>query len=148
MKSKGKLPLLFIALANTALAANAPIQRVDAVNMLGISNGSATSVVVSFYNGVSTPCYTKTLAYLGAITVLSGVGQACVSPITSVNVTPVAGSFGATYETPVTPTSISNTQYSTQITISQNTPPVYDPSNGSLLLSGTLQVTTVTNWAE
>jgi hypothetical protein len=148
MKSKGKFSLALIALTNTALAANAPIQRVDVVNMLGVAGGSATSVVVSFYNGVSTPCYTKTLAYLGAITVWAGVGQVCVSPITSVNVTPVVGSSGAIYETPASPTNISGTQYSTQITISQNTSPVFDPTNGSLLLPGTIQAVTVTNLAE
>jgi hypothetical protein len=140
--------LALIVSAKFATAANAPIQRIDVVNMLGDLGGSATSVVVSFSNGVSTPCFTKTLPYLGAITVWAGTGQVCVTPVTSIMVTPVAGATGAIYDTNPVPTNLTGTQYSTQITISQNTAPIFDPNNGSLLIAGTVQATAVTNWTK
>lgn len=138
MKSKWIIMWVLLILNQVAAAANAPIQRVEVVNMLG-SGAAATAVVVSFNNGVSTPCLTKTLAYLGDITVWAGTGQACVTPITSVTIAPIAGTAGVIYDTPMMPTLISNTLYSTQIKISEHAAPVFDPTSGSLLTSGTLQ---------
>jgi hypothetical protein len=144
MNSRWIIMWVSVILSHVVAAANAPIQRVDVANMLG-SGGSVTAVVVSFSNGVSTPCFTKTLAYLGEITVWAGTGQVCVTPITSVTISPVAGSGGAMYDTPVAPISVSNTLYSTQIKISENTPPIFDSSNGSLLMAGTLQAVVFNN---
>lgn len=144
MKNKGMMLGALLTLASSTQAANAPIQRVDVVNLLG-TGALISSVVVSFSNGVSTPCVTKTLPYLGAITVWAGTGQTCVTPISTITVTPVTGTAGALYEAIPIMTSISTTMYSSQLTISQSTSPMFDPSNGSLLISGTAQATVVSN---
>lgn len=144
MKNKWIIMWVSVIFNQVVAAANAPIQRVDVVNMLG-SGAAATAVVVSFNNGVATPCFTKTLAYLGDITVWAGTGQACVTPISSVTIAPVAGTAGAIYDTPMMPTLISNTLYSTQIKISEHAAPVFDPTNGSLLMTGTLQAVVFNN---
>lgn len=138
MKNKWVIQSVLAMLVNCVWAANAPIQRIDVVNMLG-SGGSVSSVVVSFSTGVATPCVTKTLPYLGAMTVWAGTGQACTTPITSVIITPVVVSGNAIYGTTPVLTSVNNTLYSTLITINQATAPAFDPSNGALLIPGTLQ---------
>jgi hypothetical protein len=146
-KSKWILLLILATGSRVLVAANAPIQRIDVANLLG-SGGSATSVVVSFSNGVSTPCYTKTLPYSGALTLWVGVGQVCVTPVTTVTIAPVTRVGGSIYETPSVPTNLTGTLYSSQISIYENTPPQFDPTNGSLLIAGTIQATVVSNLKE
>ena len=111
------------------------------VNLLSNNGGiTSTAVVVAFENGGSAPCFTTTLAFQGAITVWAGIGQACVTTVTSITITPVAGLGGMIYEPPNDLT-INGLLYSTQIVISQNTAPVFDVSNGSLISSGTVLAT-------
>jgi hypothetical protein len=148
MKGKLIINILLGLVSTPLLAANAPIQRVDLVNMLGAGGATPTSILVTFNTDTGTlPCVSKTLAYQDAITVWAGIGQACITPVTSITVTPVAGSNGVSiYDTPIAPTYLSSSFYSTQITISQNTAPVFDSGNGSLISTGTLQVTTTSHW--
>lgn len=141
---------LFALVVSTQLfaAANAPIQRVDVVNLLGAIGGATpTSVVVAFKNDLGVSCLTTTLPYQGAISVLAGKGQTCGSVVTSLSVTPMDGSMGAVYETPISPTPISSSLYSTQAIISQYSAPSFDPNSGELVSPGTLQVGTVSHLA-
>ena len=128
---------------------NAPIQRVDVVNLLWNSaaggNGGLTNttVTVAFNNGGVKPCFTTTLPFQGAITVLAGIGQACVAPVNDIAITPLAGPIGLVYQAPADAT-ITTTYYSTQIVIGQFTAPVFDPTNATLLSPGTV-LATITN---
>lgn len=140
----GKWNILFVLAVSVKLyAANAPIQRIDVVNLLGVGGATPTSVAISFSNGVSTPCFSTTLPYLGALTVWVGVGQACTSAITAVTVIPTGANL--VYSAPTNPNPINGAQYLTQIAISQNTAPVFDPNTGSLLTLGTTQVNAISN---
>lgn len=150
MKRKWLIILALLAPITSVnlFAANAPIQRIDVVNILGNSSGGVTEtpVVLSFDNGGSAPCFTTTLAFQGATTLWAGIGQSCVSAVTSLTVTPIAGSgSGTVYVAPPIST-INNTFYSAQITIAQNTPPQFDPSDGSITTAGTVLVTTVSHF--
>ena len=140
--------VLFAFFMSTQLcaAANAPIQRIDVVNILGTAGSSQTDVAVNFYNdGVSTPCYTAKLPFNGAATILVGVGYNCASLVSSLSITPKSGPTGTVsiYEAPIIPTYISTTNYLNQVTVSENTPPLFDPGNGGLLASGTIQANVV-----
>lgn len=133
--------LVAIFIATDLYAANAPIQRIDIANLLSNGGGiSSTAVSLEFTNGGSTPCFTTTLPYQGVITVWAGMGQACTTAITNLTITPLAGDFGVIYNPP-NPLTISNSPYLTQITISQNTAPTFDPTNGTLLSTGTVATT-------
>lgn len=129
--------------------ANAPIQRIDVVNLLSNGGGvTQTSVVVAFGNEGALPCFSTTLAFQGAITVWAGTGQSCVSPITNVTVTPLAASSDVpvVYEPPP-PITVNATLYSTQILINQNTSPIFDTTNGTLITTGTVLTTTLSQLA-
>jgi hypothetical protein len=151
MKKWMIITVLFSFFASINLfAANTPIQRIDVVNLLwnsaiGGSGGvTPTSVQVVFQNSNPKPCLTTTLPFQGAITVWAGIGQTCVTPVTSVTITPVASvsSPVPVYVAPANPTtSISSTYYSTQIMVSQNIAPIFDPNAGALLSVGVFQVT-------
>lgn len=123
---------------------NAPIQRIDVVNLL--SNGGSvitqTPVVITFTSGGASSCFSTTLAYQGAITVLAGAGQPCVTAITNIIITPIANplGFALAYDDQSAPSSDINTSfYSTQMLVNQKTPPVFDPGNGALLVPGSVQ---------
>lgn len=127
-------------------AANAPIQRLDIVNLLwndvaAIPGITDTAVQISFYNGESVPCLTTTLAFQAAMTLWVGIGQTCVKPIHEITVTPVANPE-VIYDPAVTST-ISSGYYATQVTVSQNSPPVFDPTNGAVLAAGSLKTTLI-----
>jgi len=140
------------ALSTIAVAADnhvaGTLQRIDVVNMLwnphstGAAPGlSPTSVVVAFANGGAKPCFTTTLAFEGATTVLSGPGQACVAAVTSVTITPVTGPAGQVFATPSGPTNIDGSYYATQMIITDSTDPVFDSTNGAVKTAGVLSVT-------
>lgn len=149
MKKKwtGFQAVLAILLAGDLFAmANAPIQRIDVANLLssggsGAGDATLTAVDVAFDNGGTTPCYTTRLAFQGDITVFAGADEACIAPVRSVIITPVAGPIGLVYEAPAVPTVISEGVYVTQLIISQDTPPTFDASNGALLISGRAKAT-------
>ncbi|MDR3502151.1 MAG: hypothetical protein P4L79_06160 [Legionella sp.] len=140
MKRKGILihTLLGLVVSTGLFAGNAPIQRIDVVNLLGANGSVPTSVTLSFENGPTTPCFTATLPYQGRITVWAGVGQACIAPITNIVVTPVIGPHGTVYTEP-SPVGVSTNYYLNQLTVSENVPPTYDPTNGALVMPGTAQ---------
>lgn len=149
MKKKGIVFSLIVAVfSSTQLiaAGNAPIQRIDVTNQL--SNGSTgptlTPVLLSFDNDNSVPCFTTTLAYNAQTTIYAGKDQACVKAITSVTFTPLAGTSAySTYDAPTDPIYIASGFYLAQMTISQNTVPLFDPLNGVLISTGTMKVTTL-----
>lgn len=128
-----------LSMSINLFAANAPIQRIDVVNLLGAGGSVPTSVTVAFENGVATPCFTTTLPYQGTITVWAGAGQTCGLPIINVVVTPASGAGGTVYSSP-NPVAVSSNYYLTQLAISQNTAPIFDPNNGALLMAGTTQI--------
>lgn len=141
---------LLLVIASTKLFATpgAPIQRIDLANILSNAGGiTETSVLASFTeNNATTPCYQTTLAFNQVMTVWVGANQSCTMPITSLSITPVADANGnaPVYLAPdVYP--IASTYFSTQITISQNTAPTFDPSNGSVLSFGTVNLSAVVN---
>jgi hypothetical protein len=138
-------PHLFASYQNQDTV-TAPIQRIDIVNLLWNENAtnavpglSPTSVLVAFNNGSTKPCFTTTLAFQGAATVLAGSGQACVAAVTSVTITPVAGPAGTVYAAPAD-TSINGAYYATQMIINDKTDPVFDSTNGAVKTQGTVQV--------
>ncbi|KTC79110.1 hypothetical protein [Legionella cherrii] len=144
------LSLLTQIFSTNLQAANAPIQQIDIANLLannvgGSGGATETAVNVAFLNGGALPCYTTTLAYQAATSIRAGIGQTCQAPITSITLTPIANSngLGTIYETPLYPVMVDSRYYSTQITISQNTAPTFDPNNGNILLLGTIQTTVV-----
>jgi hypothetical protein len=104
-------------------------------------------VLVSFVSGTSTfPCYSTELAFQNILTVWAGIGQKCTTAITSVTITPIAepGGIGVVYQTPNTFV-VNGSFYSTQITINQGTAPVFDPINGAIISTGTVNVTSINN---
>ncbi|CAM3083314.1 Uncharacterised protein [Legionella steigerwaltii] len=137
------LLLLTQIFSTTLHAANAPIQQIDIANLLGSGGATETAVLVAFSNGDSLPCYTTTIAYQAVTSIWAGIGQTCQAPITSITLTPIANGLGTVYETPLYPVTVDSSYYSTQIIISQNTAPTFDPNNGNILSPGTLQTTTV-----
>lgn len=141
--------LTITAIPQLFARANAPIQRIDVVNLLSNGGGvTQTSVVVAFANEGSLPCFTATLAFRGTITVWAGTGQACVNPITDVTITPIAASseVPVVYEPPPL-VSINATLYSTQLLINQNTAPIFDTTNGTLIATGTILTTALSHVA-
>ncbi|MFJ1267672.1 hypothetical protein ACD661_03755 [Legionella lytica] len=138
MKRKGILTLLGLVVSTALFAGNAPIQRIEVVNLLGANGSVPTAVTISFENGPATPCFTATLPYQGRITVWAGVGMACIAPITSILINPVVGSKGPVYSSP-SPVGVSSNYYLSQLTVSENAPPKYDPTNGDLVMPGTAQ---------
>lgn len=137
-----------IASTNLFALANAPIQRVDVVNQLwnnlaggdgGLTN---TAVILTFNNGGLSPCFTTTLAFQASITVLAGIGQACVSPVTDITITPLETAIGLVYQMPPDITLYAQ-YYSSQILISQLSPPVFDPANATILAPGSTFTTTI-----
>lgn len=148
-------PLMLMTIASpTGFALNnAPIQRIDIVNnlwnsALGGSGGQTqTSVKIELDNGSPSPCFTKILPFQGDITVYAGIGQSCINKVVAITVTPYLGpgTLTPSYDVPAGPSAINNTQYLTQIVISQNSAPVYDAINGSLIMKGTVLTTIVSN---
>lgn len=133
--------LVLAASGSLFAAGNAPVQRIDVVNLLssgGTSPGDSTltAVEVSFDNGGAEPCMTATLAFQGEITVYAGADEECVAPISLVTVTPIAGPLGLVYQAPAAPTVISRGYYATQMVVNQSSPPVFDSANGALLTPG------------
>lgn len=150
-KNKVNYTALFLLSISTNLfaLANAPIQRIDVVNLLwnntaggdgGLTN---TSVTVAFNNGGVKPCFTTTLPFQGAITVSAGIGQACVAPINDIAITPLAGPIGLVYQAPAS-AAITTSYYSTQLVIEQFTAPIFDPTNATLLSPGSV-IATIAN---
>lgn len=143
------VPLL-LASANLNATANSPVQRIDVANLLWNNviggNGGSTKVAViaDFANGGSIPCFSTTLASQGSITVWAGQGQPCTTAITSVTITPLdsPSGLGTVYQAPPD-TPINTSLYSTQLSVIQNTAPVFDPENGALISPGTSTTTTV-----
>lgn len=139
----------FFVSTNLFATANAPIQRIDVVNMLWNSAGGGsggltpTPVTIAFQNGGARPCFTTTLRFLGTATVWVGIGQPCVTAVTSAVITP--SGTNPVYSAPEAPTVINGTLYSTQITISQALAPTFDPDSGLLLTEGTAMATTVSH---
>src|SRR5438445_5608750 len=139
--------VLLAVLASTQVYAVTKIQRIDVVNLLWNQNGTSgipgltpTSVVVAFNNGGAKPCYTNTLSFQGATTVLAGTGQVCIAAVTSISVTPVAGPAGTVYAAPSN-FAITGSYFATQIIINQLTAPTFDSTNGSVVTQGTVQAT-------
>lgn len=138
--------LAFIASGNLFALANEPIQRIDVVNTLGTPGSvTPTPVSIAVSNGGSAPCFTTTLHFHKATTILVGVGNPCITPVNSISVTPLTseGGQGVMYNTPSFPTTINGTLYSSQITISESSSPAFDPTNGGLISLGNLQTIVV-----
>ncbi len=142
--------LVFCTSCNLFAIANAPIQRIDITNLLWNSviggNGGATkiSVKVDFENGGSVPCFTKTLPFQASVTVWADPSQPCTKAITSISVTPLDSEAGiGTVYLPPPSILINSSLYLAQITIIQNTAPVFDLFNGSLISSGTARTTSI-----
>ena len=137
----------FIASVPLFAAAGAPIQRIDVVNLLGVG-ATQTPVTLAFVNAGLNPCFTTTLNFQGAMTLWIGTNQACSTAVTDMTITPLPGFNGVdiNYAAPMYPVAINGNLYSTQITISQKTEPVYDPGNGELLIPGTIQTAVQNHW--
>jgi ABC-type proline/glycine betaine transport system permease subunit len=140
-----------IVSANLFAVASAPIQRIDVVNILsnGLGSPSQTSVLVAFGNGGALPCSKITLPFQGSTTVWAGIGQTCVTAVTSVTITAIAGpvGIGAVYDTTPITYSISSSFYSDQISIIQSIAPVFDGSSGAIIAAGFAQASIVNNLA-
>lgn len=108
----------------------------------GVRGLTPTSVVVAFNNGGSKPCYTTTLAFNQATTILVGTGEACVAEVLTVSITPVAGPAGMVYATP-TPVTLNGSYYSTEITLTDNADPIFDTTNGAVHAQGSVQAAMV-----
>lgn len=147
MKKKMVPYAIFTLIVSSNLFASpgAPIQRIDVTNLLWntTSSKTQTAVVLTFDNGGSAPCFTTSLNFQGTMTLLAGADYACNTPIKSVTITPSMGTIGMIYDGPIT-NIISSGFYLTQINISQNTSPVFDPSNGAIDSTGTMRLTTTT----
>lgn len=149
MKSKIISLILWALLAPTYLfAANTPIQRLDVANLLWNSTAGGnggftnTAVIVEFSNGGLAPCFSTTLPFQATITVWAGLDFPCVTPITNVSVTPIETlPLGLVYLAPEN-TLIQAHVYSTQMLISQLSPPLFDPDNATLMSPGTVITTT------
>lgn len=133
--------------------ANAPVQRIDIVNNLwnelagGDGGQTRTSVKIELDNGDASPCFTKIMPFQSNITVYAGIGQLCVNKVVAITITPDSGpgTLEPSYNPPATPTAIDSDLYLTQIAISQDTAPVYDVINGSLVTMGTVLTSVVDN---
>ena len=125
-----------------------PNQRVDVVNMLwnpnatnGVPGVTQTQVNVAFNNGGAKACQNANLLFEGAVTVLSGVGQVCVAPITSVTVTPIAGPVGLVFAAPGSNFPITSTYYASQFIVTDGGDPLFDATNGTVKTAGTIALT-------
>lgn len=140
---------LITLLVSTNLYASSPIQRIDIVNMLSNLGGGVTQtpVQVVFSNHESASCYTTILAYNAVLSVFIGAGQPCISPITGMTITPIDqnAAVSTIYLAP-SPISISSGYYYTQLSITENAAPTFDPSNGQVLTPGTVTLTTVNHF--
>lgn len=144
MTIQGSLILLLLAISAPAkllAETSIPIQRIDVANLL--TTGAVSSpVMLAFENGGSTPCITSLLAYQETTTIWAGAGQACLSAIASVTITPMDSSsnIGVIYQTPENPVLVDKTRYSTRLLISQNMAPVFNSINGAMISQGTIQI--------
>lgn len=124
-----------------------PIQEITVSNMLwnqnatgGLPGLTPSSIVVAFKNGGAKPCYSTTLAYKSAITILVGTGQPCVAAVTTISVTPVMGPAGTVYAVP-SDIVVNGIYYMNQILISNGTDPLFDTTNGTVKTQGAVQAT-------
>lgn len=154
IKTVALVILLGLTFQTATSATLAPVQRIDVVNMLwnpsatgGAAGLTPTSVVVTFNNGGSRPCFTSTLLFQAGVTVLAGTGQPCVAPVTTITVTPVAGPAGLTYAA-LTGVSINSAYYSSQYIVTNQTAPVFDTTNGAVATIGAAQVVVQGQYAE
>lgn len=144
----GVLSCLF--LASTSVAATTSdkqvgylqiIQIVNYVANTGISNTgmTPTSVTVQFHDDSSgKPCWTTTLIYLADFTLRAGPGQSCTNIVDHLVVTPIpVATLLTTYAGPYT-VNLDITKYAHQITLVQNTAPVFDTASGLVATPGTL----------
>lgn len=126
---------------------NSPIQRLDISNVLSSSNESSeTPISLNFKSNSFASCYSVTLMSPSVISVYAGPGLPCVTPITTVSITPLAtpGGLGVIFQAP-NDLNINSGLYYSQVTMSENSPPVFDPNNGSVLIPGTILVTVAQN---
>lgn len=119
------------------------IQLVNYLSNTTIPNSgmTPTSVTLQFFeDGASKACWTTTLAYQTDFTIHSGVGQNCTKQITTISVTPImVASLLQTYNGPYTIT-VDTTKYALQMTILQDTAPIFDTASGLVATPGTIKV--------
>lgn len=148
MKKWLLIVLLFNA-SNLFAFANAPIQRIDITNWLwnhvigGNGGATKTSVKIVFENGGAVPCFTTILPFQSSLTVWAGLSQSCVAAITSVTFFPMDSSLGTVYLPPDNTIHLDASLYYAQLTVIQNTAPVFDSSNGSIASPGIAQVVSI-----
>ncbi len=97
--------LITIMVSDKLLAdTSVPIQRIDVANLL--TTGAVNSpVMLAFDNGSSNPCITSLLAFQDTTTIWAGAGQACLTAISGVTITPIDASsgVGVIYQIPTKP---------------------------------------------
>ena len=100
--------IAIIASATLEAGTTIPIQRIDLANLL--STGAVSSPVIVTCGG-SIPCVTSLMAYQDTATIWAGAGQTCVTPISSVTITPLDASsgVGGIYQIPASPVAIDTT---------------------------------------
>lgn len=148
IKSLLRISLLLIALILPGISkaeTSGYLQIIQIVNYLSntsITNSgmTPTSVNLEFFEETSTkPCWTTMLAYQTDFTIHSGAGQNCSKPITTITVTPImVASLLQTYTGPYTIT-VDTTKYALQMTILQDTAPIFDTASGLVATPGTIK---------
>lgn len=117
------------------------IQIVNFVANTGIASTgmTPTSVTVQFFDDSSgKPCWTTTLVYLGDFTLRAGPGQSCSSIVDHMIITPIpVATLLHTYAGPYT-VNLDITKYSHQVTLVQDTAPVFDTASGLVATPGTI----------
>lgn len=122
-------------------------QSIQVVNLLANVNlvdpgMTPTSIIIKYYNGAENPCWVTTLDYHQDTTIHAGPTQGCVQKVNEITITPmlVANKI-KTYEGPQV-VRIDISKYANQITVSQKSPPEFDPRSGLAAVSGTMQIHT------
>lgn len=126
------------------LAAKAQYLKIDnrlATNSAdAIVGATATDVFVSLYSEAAPPCFTAFLKYKGSLFLATGPRSPCVAPVSHISIMPLSSFPGAIY-LPLDLTTVDPSLANFVATVESLQSPMFDTQNGSLVTSGTIQIT-------
>lgn len=119
-------------------------QSIQVVNLLANHTLSdtgmtPTGVLIKYFNGGSSPCWSTTLNYQNDATIHAGPTQGCQAKVNMIEIMPllVADKL-KTYQGPIK-INIDTSKFASQITIIQEQGPLFDIKTGLVTTPGTFQ---------
>lgn len=119
-------------------------QTISIMNVLANTNlpdpgMTPTPLIVKYYNGGTLPCWTAAVNYQDEYIAHAGPGLGCVNKINQISIIPVVVAEKlAVYRGPLN-IDIDVSKFSTQIIISEESEPQFDPRSGLVSAPGSMR---------